>query len=102
MSTLKDRLADERKKLNWTQEDLAEKCGVSRAVIAKIECGTTVQPSYRHMTAIAASLNVDPGYLLFGAGNAGLSSNAVAAAKIIQSLPSDKQDALMKIIESMK
>jgi transcriptional regulator with XRE-family HTH domain len=43
----------------WTQERLAEKSGVGRVTIARIEAGTTV-PRMRSVRALAAALEVEP------------------------------------------
>jgi transcriptional regulator with XRE-family HTH domain len=100
MSEIKDRLSEERKKLNWTQEDLAEKSGVSRAVIAKIENGTTKQPGIKNMIKIAKALDTRPGYLLFGEPN--LSEDALNLATMMQSLSQETRSALINLINSIK
>jgi transcriptional regulator with XRE-family HTH domain len=47
----------------WTQERLAEKSGVGRVTIARIEAGTTV-PRMRSVRALAEALEVEPDSLV--------------------------------------
>lgn len=60
---MKIRIREARSARGWTQEELAEKVGLSRSYLAQIEAGT------RHLTAkkqaaIAAALGVDPSDLV--------------------------------------
>ena len=47
----------------WTQEDLAQRAGVGRATIARIETGTWV-PRMRTIRALAEALEVGPADLV--------------------------------------
>lgn len=55
-STIGDRCRELRRREGWTQEELAEKAGVSAGVIAKIEQGGTVRMETLH--AVARALGV--------------------------------------------
>lgn len=57
------RIAEERKKLGLSQEDLANKLKVSQKSISKYECGTR-RPSYETLLAMASLFNVSADYLL--------------------------------------
>lgn len=57
------RIANERKKLGLSQEELAGKVGVSQKSISKYERGTR-RPSYETLTAMANLFGVTVGYLL--------------------------------------
>jgi len=47
-----------RKKLGWSQQDLAIKSGLPLSIITKIEQGITTQPTIQTVTKIAKSLSV--------------------------------------------
>ena len=49
---LADKIAEERKKNGWSQEDLAEQLGVSRQAVSKWESGAS-DPSTTNLMALA-------------------------------------------------
>jgi transcriptional regulator with XRE-family HTH domain len=51
----------------WTQQQLADASGVSRATIARIETNTLI-PQMRSVAAIAKALSVDPQQLMLEPG----------------------------------
>ena len=57
------RIAEERKKLGLSQEELAKKIGVSQKSISKYERGTR-RPTYETLTAMSAIFGVSVDYLL--------------------------------------
>jgi cro/CI family transcriptional regulator len=57
------RISEERKKLGLSQEELANKVGVSQKSISKYECGTR-RPSYETLTLMANLFGVTVDYLL--------------------------------------
>lgn len=57
------KIAEERKKLNLSQAELAEKLGVSQKSISKYECGTR-RPSYEILVAMSKLFDVSTDYLL--------------------------------------
>ena len=57
------RISEERKKLGLSQEELANKVGVSQKSISKYECGTR-RPSYETLTLMAGLFGVSIDYLL--------------------------------------
>lgn len=66
--TLGKRVKEERKKINWSQTDLAEVLGVSQASISEIERGIIKSTSL--VVPIAKALKVDPVYLADGVSSA--------------------------------
>lgn len=64
MATFNDRLLEERKRLDLTQAEFAEKAGIVRETQLKYEKGTRT-PSVDYLTAIAL-MDVDVQYLLTG------------------------------------
>ena len=64
LRTLGERLRYRRRQMGWTQEQLAVHAGTNQAVIQKIENGKSLRP--RKIDEIAAVLEVNPAWLMFG------------------------------------
>lgn len=58
------RLLISRRDLNWNQDDLAEKSGVSRGYISNIERGHITNVGIEIIVALANALGVSPAYLI--------------------------------------
>lgn len=58
------RLLISRRDLNWNQDDLAEKSGVSRGYISNIERGHITNVGIEVIVALANALGVSPAYLI--------------------------------------
>jgi transcriptional regulator with XRE-family HTH domain len=63
-STLAQRVLIERRTLNWNQDQLAAKAGVSRSYVSHIERSQIPNPTIDVVEALAAALGVSPAYLL--------------------------------------
>lgn len=63
MSCFSERLAQERKRLGYSQEDLSKKSGVTQQAISMIESGKR-SPTESTMTMLASGLGCSVGYLL--------------------------------------
>ncbi len=57
------RIAEERKKLGYSQEELANRLKISQKSISKYECGTR-RPSYETLLAMSSLFEVSTDYLL--------------------------------------
>lgn len=57
------RIKELRKQAGLSQSELAEKAGLSRAVISKLENGGADRVTVKTLLAIADALKVEPGYL---------------------------------------
>ena len=55
---LEQRIKQVRKKVGWSQQKLAEKAGLSLAVINKIEQGVAKRPSIKTMMKLADALGI--------------------------------------------
>ena len=77
LRTLGERLRYRRRQMGWTQEQLAVQAGTNQAVIQKIENGKSLRP--RKIDEIAAVLDVNPAWLMFGDEKAIWWERAVAA-----------------------
>lgn len=59
------RIADLRAKLAWTQQDLAERVGISRVAVSHLEAGMSV-PGERTVALLAGIFKVEPHELVAG------------------------------------
>lgn len=59
------RIADVRAKLGWTQQQLAERLGISRVAVSHLESGTSV-PGERTVALLAGLAKLDPHLLVAG------------------------------------
>ncbi len=64
MSPLAFRVAELRKARGWTQEELAERAGVGRVTIARIESGKNRRVDLDVLERLAAAFDVGAGYLI--------------------------------------
>jgi transcriptional regulator with XRE-family HTH domain len=61
------RVADHRAKLGLTQQELADRCGISRVAVSNLESGMS-DPSERTVALLAGVFKVDPYELVAGTG----------------------------------
>ncbi len=73
--SLGDRLAERRNELDWTQEDLAKRTGLTRMGISKIELGLTQNARADTLFTLADALKVNARWLLYGHGEKKANSN---------------------------
>lgn len=59
------RIADLRSKLGWTQQDLADRVGISRVALSHVEAGMS-DPGERTVTLLAGVFKVEPHELVAG------------------------------------
>jgi transcriptional regulator with XRE-family HTH domain len=59
------RIADRRGKLGWTQQELADRVGISRVAVSHVEAGMT-DPGERTVTLLAGVFKVEPHELVAG------------------------------------
>lgn len=109
---LSKRIASERKKINKTQAEVAKSIGIARTTYAMYEQGKR-EPDYATLEKLANFFDVSIDYLLGRTEEsqdknskdnklAGLDENVYALARNIQDLDPESQDALSKLIESMR
>ena len=60
---LADKIAEERKRNGWSQEELAEQLGVSRQAVSKWEKGQS-DPSTTNLIALAKIFDITPEEML--------------------------------------
>ena len=65
MNTVGDRIKARRQELGWTQEQLAEKAGISKGFLSDLETGTR-NVSAEYLLKIAHPLNVTLDFLMKG------------------------------------
>jgi transcriptional regulator with XRE-family HTH domain len=59
------RIADHRAKLGWTQQELAERLGISRVAVSHVEAGLS-EPGERTVTLLAGVFKLEPHQLVAG------------------------------------
>ncbi|MCU1485009.1 MAG: helix-turn-helix protein [Actinomycetia bacterium] len=59
------RIAERRAKLGWTQQELADRVGISRVAVSHLEAGMT-DPGERTVTLLAGVFKVEPHELVAG------------------------------------
>jgi transcriptional regulator with XRE-family HTH domain len=59
------RIAEHRAKLGWTQQELADRVGISRVAVSHLEAGMT-DPGERTVTLLAGVFKVEPHELVVG------------------------------------
>jgi len=64
MSPIKVRVREIRLRMGWSQQELADRAGVSQASIANLESGNTRRVDFDMLDAIAEALGVQPGDLI--------------------------------------
>ena len=64
-ASLGRRIADHRAKLGWTQQELADRVGISRVAVSNLEAGTG-DPSERTIALLAGVFKVSPYELVEG------------------------------------
>ena len=60
------RVRESREKLGWSQEELGERAGLSRAWVSLVELGKITDPKVGTIAHCAAALKTTPEYLLYG------------------------------------
>lgn len=89
------RIAQRRKALHWTQEQLAEKIGVSLQTISNIELGKkAVRPE--NLANICRILDVSADYILYGKRNEQQISDTIAK---LSSLDLDAYNVVQTLID---
>lgn len=99
-NTLAFRLRQARKNAGMTQQELADRAGMTRDAIAKIETGQSQQT--RKIMAIAKALDVSAAWLQFGVEEIDtLSKDSIEFALAYQKLPKDQQETIDKLMKKM-
>jgi transcriptional regulator with XRE-family HTH domain len=93
-SNLGERILFARKELSLTQQELAEKCGVTRVAVTRWETNKAT-PIY-HVSVLASSLNVSTEWLLKGypVSENDLRLDRRLAVKILGQNPDDYEEAI--------
>lgn len=84
-------IAKKRKEQNLTQEQLAEKLGVSNKTVSKWECGNCM-PDYSVMESLCKELGITISQLLDGKEQAENNNNAEQIRRVFQEMETIKTD----------
>ena len=93
---LGSRIAERRKQLEWTQDQLAERVGVDAETISRFERGTNL-PSLPTLDRLSTALRVEVGDLLSKAMPA-VPDDAVKLAAWLEALSSKDRSFVMEIV----
>ena len=93
------RIAERRKSLNWTQDQLAERLEVDAETVSRFERGATV-PSLVTLDRLAAVLKVSIADLLTDA-SATPTDQAIRISAWLESLPADDSDYVLEQIKGL-
>ncbi|MFS1582506.1 MAG: helix-turn-helix domain-containing protein [Candidatus Arsenophonus phytopathogenicus] len=95
MPHLGERIKNIRGTLNLSQQDLAEKSGISKTQISRIENGEQNNPQIRTVISIATALNLTIEELIFGEE----STTNSYLTQAISRLPNEDQKMIKKLIK---
>ena len=91
-----DRLKEARMNKKLTQEDLAEKLGVSVPYVSRIERGSTAI-NLKRLAEICNILDVSEGEILSGASTESSSYLNTAFSDLLKNCPTEKIDLIYKV-----
>ncbi|MBV6484832.1 MAG: hypothetical protein KFKLKKLM_01357 [Flavobacteriales bacterium] len=97
--TFGERIISLRKKLKWSQDDLAKKVGTSAPIIGRYE-RNEIKPSIDTAKNIADALGVSIDYLISGSGSLVLDKKTLQRLEDIQLLDESKQHTLFDLIDT--
>ena len=96
--TFGERIISLRKKLKWSQDELAKKVGTSAPIIGRYE-RNEIKPSIETAKNIADALGVTLDYLLGGSNNAVLDKDLLKRIDDIESLSEEDKDKIYYFID---
>lgn len=96
--TFGERITTTRKKLKWSQDELAKKVGTSAPIIGRYE-RNEIKPSIETAKNIADALSVTLDYLLGGSSNAVLDKELLKRLEDIESLTKEDKDKIYYFID---
>lgn len=96
--TFGERIISLRKKLKWSQDELAKKVGTSAPIIGRYE-RNEIKPSIETAKNIADALDVTLDYLLGGSNTAILDKDLLKRLEDIESLSQEDKDKIYYFID---
>jgi transcriptional regulator with XRE-family HTH domain len=101
--SLAKRIKEARLAAGMTQQQLADKCGISMQAVSAWEHGRSKTITGPHLFCLADSLGVDARWLAIGEG-AHLKPDTFYSGltRTLETLPADKQELVLRLIETLK
>lgn len=91
-----------RKKAGLTQDELADRIGLSQSYVAKLERGGTDNPGSQAIMKIAESLGVTPGWLYFNREDIDdLDDESLDVAVLFNKLPPSQRQAIKLMVDAV-
>lgn len=94
MTHIGDNIKRIRKQNNISQQELAERCGISKSQISRLESGEQENPQIQTIVAIATALSASLEEVVYGESAETMSY----LSKAIEQLPEDEKLAIRKMI----
>lgn len=94
MTRIGDNIKRIRRDAGISQQELAERCGVSKAQISRLESGEQTNPQIQTTVAIATALGASLDEIVYGES----AETMTYLAKAIEELPEEDKSALKKLI----
>ena len=94
MTRIGDNIKRIRRDAGISQQELAERCGVSKAQISRLESGEQTNPQIQTTVAIATALGASLDEIVYGES----AETMTYLAKAIEELPEEDKAALKKLI----
>lgn len=98
---LRERIRIRRYKLDLTQEDLAEKCGLSKEHICNIETGRS-KPSVQTLYNIAKALDLTFNDLIYDYDNASGNEFRLLITELCAGCSPSEQKTLLSVLHTLK
>lgn len=98
--TFAQRLRDAREKAGYTQEQVAELCGVTDGAVSAWERGQAEKIAAQSLFRVADLLRVDARWLVLGESRGDEQSASIS--REIEGLPDDQQAIVLALIRSLK
>lgn len=104
LATIGARIKYLREQIGMTQPALAAAVGISQPSMSNIESGHTASPSAIHLMAIAAALNANPNWIVYGEGEQSMPSDADESEmlKAFRELDAGRRAAILAAIKALK
>lgn len=100
LTTIAEHIRTRRKTLGLTQEELAERAGLSTNYVAKLEIGMNA-PSLQSLSRLAEALQIDLGALVTLGRTFSHTDRVEAVAQMMESLDEQEEEVLIGHIRSM-
>jgi transcriptional regulator with XRE-family HTH domain len=98
-----ERVKEARDRAKLTQQQLADRCGLTDGIVSAWENGKTTGIIAHNLFCVADACGVDPRWLLTGDGHSPIERESIREiTEGLESLPLEQQDAVRALIKTLK